>query len=209
MEVKRSVLDWKHERKAIMAPAISQNSQITMTNMTEVEQENARIRANFLNKLGIDEKKGEPLPLNRMPSRGSLLGKVLVTQEPLKFDEEREQPKSAWAHFFGSNSNDGSLASSSNSSVCSGSDGKRDVRITFNAEVKVVPIPMRDEYSKRVKDRLWTNAEELQLNAQRNAFEFAAEGWDWRTALEDENMYRDSVSGELIHPVHCVHYEEE
>lgn len=68
---------------------------------------------------------------------------------------------------------------------------------------------MRDEYSKRVKDRLWTNAEELQQNAQRNAFEFAAEGWDWRTALEDENMYRDSVSGELIHPVHCVHYDEE
>lgn len=175
----------------------------------ELEQENARIRANFLNKLGIDEKKGEPLPLNRMPSRGSLLGKVQVTQEPLKFEEEKEQPKSAWAHFFGNNSTDASLASSAESSVCSGSDGKRDVRITFNTEVNVVPIPMRDEYSKRVKDRLWTNAEELQQNAQRNAFEFASEGWDWRTALEDENMYRDSVSGELIHPVHCVHYDEE
>lgn len=181
-----------------------------MTNMTEFDQNNARIRANFLNKLGIDEKKAEIQPLNRMPSRGSLLGKVQVTQEPLKFEEQKEQPKSAWEHFFGAQPSEGTpMSTSPSSSVCSGSTGKREARITFNAEVKVVPIPMRDEYSKRVKERLWTNAEELQQNAQRNAFEFAAEGWDWRTALEDENMYRDAVSGELIHPVHCVQYEEE
>ena len=185
-----------------------QNSQMKIANTCELDQENARIRANFLNRLGIDEKKGEIQPVHYIPSRGSLLGKVQVTKEPLKFEEEQEPPKSPWAHFFGGQSSEESTISSSPlSSVCSGPEDRREVRITFNTEVKVVPIPMRDEYSKRVKDRLWTNAEELQLNAQRNALEFAAEGWDWRTAMEDEYMYRDAVSGELIHPVHCELYE--
>ena len=55
-----------------------------MTNMIELEQANARILC---------------------PSRGLLLlGKVQVTQDPLKFEEEKEQPKSAWTHFLGSHS---------------------------------------------------------------------------------------------------------
>lgn len=170
-----------------------------------------RIRANFLNKLGIDEEKKEQ-PKMRTPSRGSLLGKVQVKQEPLKFhpDEEQKPSNSPWAHFFGTQSEDVSMASSP-ASVSSGSlssKSKEGPRITFNTEVKVLGIPMRDEYSNRVKQRLWTNAEDLAFNAQRNAMEFAAEGWNWRTALEDENMYRDSVSGELIHPIHCVQYHE-
>lgn len=70
-----------------------------MTNMIELEQANARILC---------------------PSRGLLLlGKVQVTQDPLKFEEEKEQPKSAWTHFLGSHST-ASLASSTDSSVCSG-----------------------------------------------------------------------------------------
>ena len=76
-------------------------------------------------------------------------------------------------------------------------------RITFREQVRVTPIPMRSEYSHRIRDRLWTNRIELHENAQRNALEFSSEGWDWRTVTEDEGMYRCSVSGELIHPVHC------
>ena len=199
----------REKRKSKMTSAATHNTNINM----EVEASKTRIRSNFLNKLGIDEKKGEVhQPMRqRLPSRGSLLGQVNITQEPLKFEEEKEQPKSPWANFFGGPSpEDTASLSSSPSSVSSGSTGsKSDVRITFNTEVKVVPIPMRDEYSKRVQHRLWTTAEEIQLNAQRNAYEFAAEGWDWRTALEDENMYRDAVSGELIHPVHCVNHDDE
>jgi len=165
-----------------------------------------------MNKLGINASKDkEEQPKQRKPSRGSLLGKVQVTQEPLKYEEDETPSRSPWAQLFGGsaqNSENASLASSP-SSVSSGSLSQKSAGVSFNAEVKVVPIPMRDEYSKRVKERLWTTAEELQLNAQRNAYEFAAEGWEWRTVLEDENMYRDSSSGELIHPVHCMPPPEE
>jgi hypothetical protein len=82
---------------------------------------------------------------------------------------------------------------------------KQPTRIVFEEDVSVIPIPMRNEYSQRVRSRIWSNRFELHENAQRNALEFAAEGWNWRNVTEDEGMYICSVSGELVHPVHCQH----
>lgn len=75
-------------------------------------------------------------------------------------------------------------------------------RIAFDDQVEVMPIPTRHEYSNRIKSRIWSNRYELQENAERNAVEFASEGWNWRTVTEDEGMYVCSVSGELVHPCH-------
>jgi hypothetical protein len=82
-------------------------------------------------------------------------------------------------------------------------------RIAFQDAVEVIPIPTRYEYSDRIKSRIWSNRHELQENAERNALEFAAEGWNWRNVTEDEGMYICSVSGELVHPIHLQHLMEE
>jgi hypothetical protein len=76
-------------------------------------------------------------------------------------------------------------------------------RCVFNEVVDVIPIPMRNEYSQRVRTRLWSNALEIHRNATRNAIEFASEGWDWRMVADDDSMIVCGTTGELIHPVHC------
>jgi hypothetical protein len=94
-----------------------------------------------------------------------------------------------------SDSEDRSASSSANNSSKGG--------VSFNDKVTVIPIPKRDEYSKRIRDRLWVNAQELQSQVARNAVEFAAEGWDWKQTLDDEAMYVCALTGEKVHPVHC------
>lgn len=178
-------------------------------------------RLQLLHKLGIhDDETKQQLQTTRQPSRGLLDG-LNVTNEPLKYELDEEQDDEmaegeegqakSWKErlFFKPGS---SLESSTGETVASSvtTMEEDDKRLTFNETVSVVPIPMRTDYSQRVRERLWNNATEIQMNAQRNALEFASEGWDWKTVIEDEYMYRDAASGELIHPVHMEeHYEQQ
>ena len=73
-------------------------------------------------------------------------------------------------------------------------------RIQFNANVMVVPIPSRHAYSKRIKQAFWMDGAEIQATAERNRYEFASEGWDYQQVLEDEDMYMDVATGQLVHP---------
>ena len=72
--------------------------------------------------------------------------------------------------------------------------------VQFDADVMVQPIASHKNYSKRIKKTLWTDREELADNAYRNQAEFAAEGYDIEKVLEDEDMYIDAETGELVHP---------
>lgn len=91
---------------------------------------------------------------------------------------------------------------------------KKDSRIQFNCDVSVVPIPSHSRYSDRVKKQLWSNSKEISMNARRNILEFSSEEWNWEKVLEEDAMYLDTHSNELIHPVHllglvwnlCVNY---
>lgn len=181
-----------------------------------IPRENSqRLRNNLFFKLGVDAEKKGPEVSKREPSRGSLLGKVQLTKDKLKYkageDGESRQEVSLWdfgAMFGGKRtaslaagaSSLGSSFSSKGDSSSSKSSGAK--RCTFNEEVTVCPIPKREEYSKRIKQRLWLSAEDMMLNAHRNSVEFAAEGWDWRNTPEDDEMYRCLATNELIHPIH-------
>eukprot|EP00532_Pseudo-nitzschia_australis_P006908 CAMPEP_0168165210 /NCGR_PEP_ID=MMETSP0139_2-20121125/1365_1 /TAXON_ID=44445 /ORGANISM="Pseudo-nitzschia australis, Strain 10249 10 AB" /LENGTH=144 /DNA_ID=CAMNT_0008082311 /DNA_START=187 /DNA_END=621 /DNA_ORIENTATION=- len=83
---------------------------------------------------------------------------------------------------------------------------KADSKIQFNSVVKAMPIPSHQDYSNRVKRLIWSNGTEIRQNAQRNAREFAFEGWSAQYVLEEDQMYLDVGSMEFIHPVHVVGY---
>lgn len=178
------------------------------------ESNSIRLRANLLHKLGIRDETKQTEAESRQPVKG-LLDSSRVRQERLKYDsdddameDDDEVGPRSWTErlFFKPSSVESSADDTAPSSASSESTGER--RLMFNETVNVMPIPMRADYSQRVRERLWNDADDIMLNAQRNAMEFASEGWDWRTVIEDEYMYRDASSNEKIHPVHMEeHYE--
>ena len=78
--------------------------------------------------------------------------------------------------------------------------------VFFDTAVKVHLIPARSDYSQRMQAALWTPQEELQQNAARNQFEFAAEEWDYTKVVDDEDMV--VYGGERVHPVHFMQEDE-
>jgi hypothetical protein len=88
---------------------------------------------------------------------------VTVFQEKLKLDSRNDSRQQTF------------LSGSTN--ACRHRTSKKGKCLTFNESVEVVPIPMRNEYSTRVRSRLWSGAVELHENAVRNSIEFASEGY--------------------------------
>mmetsp|Transcript_14793 Transcript_14793/g.20989 ORF Transcript_14793/g.20989 Transcript_14793/m.20989 type:complete len:324 (-) Transcript_14793:305-1276(-) len=147
-------------------------------------------------------------PSTAVSSR-SLLSNVRLTEE-LKYDSDEDaEPypngaKDAYSRFFGSKQSR-SFDSKPNKN---NENFPRRRKLMFSDDVQVVPIPMRSEYSNRIKERMYNGRVELSENAQRNVVEFEAEGWDASTVLDDESQfYKCPLTGELIHPVHLAYFK--
>lgn len=130
-----------------------------------------------------------------------------ITHEPLKYKEDDTDIVVA-VESEAMSTTETEAAADTNDTGCEKKGKKQEQKpqrrkICFNDSVSVAHIPMRSEYSDRVRSRIWSNRYEIHENATRNAIEFQAEGWDWRTTIEDEGMFVCTSSGELIHPVHC------
>ena len=154
----------------------------------------------------------------------SLLSNVRFKEE-LKYDSDDDAdpyvPQS-YTRFFGGrqrhrsrgfenkppNPNSGRTTTTTAATATNGAPPRRR-RLGFVDEVQVVPIPMRSEYSNRIKERMYSGRVELSENAQRNVVEFEAEGWEATTVLDDENQfYKCPLTGELIHPVHLAYFNK-
>mmetsp|Transcript_7330 Transcript_7330/g.15274 ORF Transcript_7330/g.15274 Transcript_7330/m.15274 type:complete len:256 (-) Transcript_7330:201-968(-) len=77
-------------------------------------------------------------------------------------------------------------------------------RVGFAPQVSVKEIPGRLDYSDSVRSSYWADKKEMSKMTERNMIEFAAEGWDWRNATDDEQML--ILNGEAVHPVHSNPY---
>jgi hypothetical protein len=137
--------------------------------------------------------------LKTLPPDGS------AVRNPLQGMKTTIEPLKATLDDQGGMSTASSSADSNASTTGNGGLKQRKTRIMFQEAVEVMPIPTRYEYSDRIKSRIWSNRHELQENAERNAVEFASEGWNWRNVTEDDGMYICSQSGELVHPIHLKH----
>lgn len=78
----------------------------------------------------------------------------------------------------------------------------RSRHIRFDSNVIVVPIPNRHSYSDRMRRFLWNAPDHMKREVTRNTVEYTADGWDYQTALEEEDHYFDPTTQEYIHPVH-------
>jgi hypothetical protein len=176
----------------------------------------ARLRNNLIYKLGVNV---DRLGQEQKRDARLLLRNVEFTREPLKSkdnDEEEHQSRVLWGlgSYFKrtpsspqTSESESSLGSSFTTDA-SGSVPTTRPKLSFNEEVTVCAIPKREEYSKRMSERLWVAPDEMIRNAHRNTFEFAAEGWDWRKTMEDDEMYRCTATNEKIHPVHVERQQQ-
>jgi hypothetical protein len=171
------------------APATSSSSSSSNNNV----HQQPIMTAAQTRRLRILRGMGVGYTLRASPPDGSAPRHPLGNVIPYK-DKLRSEPPLSGGLTFGINNSEHSNDSDN--------DSKKTRHIAFQEEVDVLPIPTRHEYSDRIKGQIWSSRLELQENAERNALEYAAEGWHWQGVTEDEGMYICSVSGELVHPIH-------
>lgn len=161
--------------------SITTNSVVPIAVLRTSTSSNNRVRSKFFQKIGIHPTSTKASSVSSIAGRSVRdLSNVPRLNEPLHYaynhHEEKEQREPR--------------------------ESKQKKGVNFQETVTVVPIPMRTEYSRRIRTKLWIDQLELSQNAERNLVEFAAEGYDWQSACTERHMYFCEETKELIHPVH-------
>ena len=165
-------------------------------------KDSQEIRSRLLHRLGIYDSPSAPQPMTAAQHRrvrilrGMGVGYTMFKSPP--DGSATRMPLDGAVPFQEKLKNDD--VGSGNTLESDSGAKQKSTRIAFQDEVEVMPIPTRHEYSERIRSRIWSNRHELQENAERNAVEFASEGWKADNVIEDEGMYICSASGELVHP---------
>jgi len=165
--------------------SIATKSMVPMTVLRTSTLSNDRVRSKFFHKLGIQNPTGkEVASVSVAESRSAVrdLCNVPRLNEPLSY---------AYNHHEHEEKNQREPRES-----------KLKKGVNFQETVTVVPIPMRSEYSRRIRTKLWSDQLEMSQNAERNLVEFAAENYDWRSVCHERHMYFCKDTKEFIHPVH-------
>jgi len=175
-----------------------------------------RIRSRLLNSLGIEKERAAYMAAaaraNVEPSEAVQRGQddafhVVLKADYGKPDRRLESLRNSTDKVVVSTGPGDDEGDGGNSKMLvEGGNPVTDREVTFDVAVKVHPIPARSDYSQRMHAQLWTPQEELQQNAARNQFEFAAEAWDYRKVVDDEEMVL--YGGEKVHPIHFMEEEE-
>jgi hypothetical protein len=82
---------------------------------------------------------------------------------------------------------------------------KENRTLQFDGKVRIHPIPSHKVYSNRVKQTIWTCADELNFNVARNSLEFSYEDWNADNVVDEESgliWYSHGVG--WVHPVHFL-----
>ncbi len=85
-----------------------------------------------------------------------------------------------------------------------GGSSRKGRSVSFDDSVSIRLIPSLSHLSMDIRKQIWSSKEEMRFNVQRNAAEFAFEGWNWQQVVEDHDMILGR-HGELIHPAHMLH----
>lgn len=98
-------------------------------------------------------------------------------------------------------SDDDDSSSVSSSSFASARSSARS-SVSFSEDVKVQPVFTIDHFDDEIWDNTWTPRQIVKAGKRRAKVEFRYDGCDWRSATEEEGMFRDPRTGLLEHPVH-------
>jgi hypothetical protein len=172
-------------------PIIENNNSAALPVLPSRRRPAHEVRLQFLQNLGIYQKPPPP-PDPSTDNASSSNNNSTTTFEPWG---------PSYTGFLNDTDNDND--NDDDSSSCCPIKENRHIR--FQPITKIHPIPSHKVYSNRIKQTIWTGAEELGDNVARNSLEFSYEEWNADNVIDEESglIY---FHGSWVHPVHFGNY---